>query len=444
MKVYPITRPKKCFQWNKILSVDYESCGYNEKTEIYDRYHSLNLYLGIFVFFFDIKIMTLSILLNELVHMNNNNNYLYFLIIGIHVLSVMKLVLYISNNLIERKEDSLLVNMNSKKLFTKHTHIFFYFYIVLSLINHVPIDEASSIYEISVYVESIDYYYAYNIHDFFTLICIVRIFGSVLFVFNYFSLSQTKYRRIIAHTGIENYNRFAFKYFFSTRPFLFSFSFLFLFILASTFMIRIIERSNPFNNFEIVYNSIYFITTTITTLGYGDYTPLSSLGRMLSFVIMVIGLVNVNLINYAMINYVRMTPKEEKALDTLIKMELKEKLAKQYFSLFFYIRRNNKLLTYSESFVSKFLWKFYICRVYHYYRKLRNNRIKYEKMNFFMASDKNGSLKKNLGIKFSIFSSNLDDIKRSTIEINKDLFSYKPEDVSISSKIYELLQIDAI
>lgn len=444
MKVYPKVEPNKCFHLKKTPSLDLSRFGYREEIERYNKYHPLNLYIGIFVFLFDLKIMILSLILNNLTHKDGFDAYHNVLIFAIQILALLKLVLYISNNVIERKEASLLISLNHKTLFNRRKYVFFYFYVMASLINHVPLPKTSSYYTILTHVKAIDYYYEYNIHDFFTLICIIRSFGSVLFVLNNFPVNQTKYRRVVANSGIEKYENFTLRYFFTTHPITFSFVFLMLFLVASTLMIQIIERPNPVKNFAIFANSLYFITTTITTLGYGDYTPKSDLGRIVSLFIMIIGLVNINLINYAMLNYIKMTAAEEKSLNTLMKMNLKERLTSQYISLFLNIRRSNKLLVYRESFMSKALAIFYMQRLCRSYRQLREYKIKYDKMNYFMATEGSGSLKKNLEFKFSIFSSMLDIIKQNTVAINKNILSNKPNDMSISSKMYELLRLDSI
>ena len=72
-------------------------------------------------------------------------------------------------------------------------------------------------------------------------------------------------------------------------------------IFLFTFIIRILERPNPYHDFENFFHSFYFTTVTITTVGYGDYTPKTPIGRIFTLVLMIFGIVNVNLVNYSMI-----------------------------------------------------------------------------------------------------------------------------------------------
>ena len=46
------------------------------------------------------------------------------------------------------------------------------------------------------------------------------------------------------------------------------------------------------------------------TIGYGDYTPVSTLGRIFCIFLFVIGIMCVNLINYSFLNTIKFTPNE--------------------------------------------------------------------------------------------------------------------------------------
>lgn len=439
MRVYPAAKPGRRFAWGRPRPLDFSRFGYSEEVERHNRFHPLNLHMGLFVFMFDAMIMMTSLVFNELLHAERHAPYHSLFIVATLFMSALKLVLYVSTIVIERKESALLVSLNSKKLFSKNRNAFFCFYVLLSLANHLPISPTASFYKIQVYVRPIDGFYEYYVHDFFTLISIVRAFSCVLFVLNYFTVNQTKYRRVVAKAGIDQYNDFTLRYFFKTYPIHFSFIFLLLFVVAAALTIRIIERSNPVKDFSSLNNSVYFIMVTMATLGYGDYTPLSDIGRMVTLFIMIVGLITINLINSAMINYLRMSVAEEKSLSTFIKMELKEQLVVQYISLFLYIRRNNRMLKHGDTFLSRLMSMYYMNKMYKCQRRLRQLKVKYDKLKFFMSTEKNGTLKKSLEFKFSIFSSNLDFIKKNTVAINQNLFSQKPEDLSISTRLQSIL-----
>ena len=50
-----------------------------------------------------------------------------------------------------------------------------------------------------------------------------------------------------------------------------------------------IESVNPDTQFKTVANGVYWAIVTMTTVGYGDYVPQTSLGRLLASVVMLLG-----------------------------------------------------------------------------------------------------------------------------------------------------------
>lgn len=67
--------------------------------------------------------------------------------------------------------------------------------------------------------------------------------------------------------------------------------FLFVLILVTAIgtLMYMIEGSLPNSSFDNIPNSIYWAIVTLTTVGYGDITPLTSAGRFLSAIVMLIG-----------------------------------------------------------------------------------------------------------------------------------------------------------
>lgn len=67
--------------------------------------------------------------------------------------------------------------------------------------------------------------------------------------------------------------------------------FLFVLILVTAIgtLMYMIEGSLPHSSFDNIPNSIYWAIVTLTTVGYGDITPLTSAGRFLSAIVMLIG-----------------------------------------------------------------------------------------------------------------------------------------------------------
>ncbi|MUK87996.1 ion transporter [Ornithinibacillus sp. L9] len=59
-----------------------------------------------------------------------------------------------------------------------------------------------------------------------------------------------------------------------------------IFVILCTFTVYFLEP----DNFESLLNSFYFVMTTFTTVGYGDYSPITSAGKLFSIVMYLIGI----------------------------------------------------------------------------------------------------------------------------------------------------------
>lgn len=81
-------------------------------------------------------------------------------------------------------------------------------------------------------------------------------------------------------------------------------SFLYFIFLTINFMIgiRILEKNNPYRDFRDLFNCFYFSVITLTTVGYGDFTPINPMGRLFSLIMMILGILNLNMINYCVVN----------------------------------------------------------------------------------------------------------------------------------------------
>lgn len=67
--------------------------------------------------------------------------------------------------------------------------------------------------------------------------------------------------------------------------------FLFVVVLVISIgtVMYIVESGHPESGFTDVFTSIYWATVTLTTVGYGDITPVTTLGRFLSTLVMLMG-----------------------------------------------------------------------------------------------------------------------------------------------------------
>ncbi|WP_455672281.1 ion transporter [Phocaeicola sp.] len=75
----------------------------------------------------------------------------------------------------------------------------------------------------------------------------------------------------------------------SSRKIIVFFLFVLILVISIGTLMYMIEGQQPDTSFNNIPNSIYWAIVTMTTVGYGDITPETPLGRFLSAVVMLIG-----------------------------------------------------------------------------------------------------------------------------------------------------------
>ena len=76
---------------------------------------------------------------------------------------------------------------------------------------------------------------------------------------------------------------------YSSRKIIVFFLFVLILVISIGTLMYMIEGQRPGTAFDNIPNSIYWAIVTMTTVGYGDITPETPLGRFLSAVVMLIG-----------------------------------------------------------------------------------------------------------------------------------------------------------
>jgi voltage-gated potassium channel len=74
----------------------------------------------------------------------------------------------------------------------------------------------------------------------------------------------------------------------STLLFIFAIAFVLIFTIA--FLVLKAEQGNPHANITTYTNAVWWAFVTITTVGYGDYYPVTTVGRFFAIVLMFAGL----------------------------------------------------------------------------------------------------------------------------------------------------------
>lgn len=100
--------------------------------------------------------------------------------------------------------------------------------------------------------------------------------------------------------GVEAGINYAFKGFVKDKPYLFFSYALTISVLIPGYCLRIFERPliaavDSGQDFNKLTNCYWFLIITMTTIGYGDYSAWSNMGRMVAILIMLWGVFIVSL-----------------------------------------------------------------------------------------------------------------------------------------------------
>lgn len=108
------------------------------------------------------------------------------------------------------------------------------------------------------------------------------------------------------------------------------------------FMIKIIEgpmwyvtdEKNNYNDYRKFYNCIWNMFVTMTTVGYGDYYPLTSIGRLIIVISSISGIILVSLVVIFLQNTTELNSDEEKVYEFVLRLESKDEIKQQAAAYF--------------------------------------------------------------------------------------------------------------
>lgn len=122
-------------------------------------------------------------------------------------------------------------------------------------------------------------------------------------------------------------------------------------LLMLAYMMRIAERPTARTdgrmNYDPFINNVYMTVVTLTTVGYGDYAPISELGKVISIITAFWGGFIISLLIVSVGGIFSLSKKEEKAFHNLL---LVKKAARSLVSALRYrviqrkIERNKELI----------------------------------------------------------------------------------------------------
>lgn len=102
-------------------------------------------------------------------------------------------------------------------------------------------------------------------------------------------------------------------------------------VIIFAFALRICERPLLLSgyddmDFESLENSIWCVWITMTTVGYGDFYPKTTFGRILTIIISIWGIFIVSMMVVVLSNFLALNMSEKRALLVLNRLEFRKKL----------------------------------------------------------------------------------------------------------------------
>jgi hypothetical protein len=103
---------------------------------------------------------------------------------------------------------------------------------------------------------------------------------------------------------------FAIKAYMKSQPYMIVFFLLSSSVMVFGLMFRIVERPYPSDDFEPIWNGWWLIMVTMTTIGYGEIYPVTSLGRLIAAIACIWGIFLISSFVVALTNKVEIAGDE--------------------------------------------------------------------------------------------------------------------------------------
>ena len=108
------------------------------------------------------------------------------------------------------------------------------------------------------------------------------------------------------------------------------------------------------NDFRSYGNCVWFLIVTITTIGFGDYYPVTNIGRIITVFVALLGNINISILIYTTQVGFTLSPSEQKVYNFTTRMESKaeiDKVSAAYFkSTIQFILAKNELVKFLKSY----------------------------------------------------------------------------------------------
>jgi hypothetical protein len=194
--------------------------------------------------------------------------------------------------------------------------------LIIFFIHPNPIFKGYFIY---IYNEKYQMNSAYSINSILTIICLLRMWYFVKFYLVFSDYYSPRTQRVCKMNNFDTSLYFSMKANMIKTPY---HAYLLLFVLVlmyCSFCLRIFERvldEKSGKNFSSYWNSIWCLIITMTTVGYGDYFPSSTLGRMIGIISCICGVFLISMLIVTITNVLNFSGTENNVYLILQRLKL--------------------------------------------------------------------------------------------------------------------------
>ena len=157
--------------------------------------------------------------------------------------------------------------------------------------------------------------YTYSLNDLIVVWTLMKSYTLIRLYYHYSRWTTTDAEELCKFQNVKNLTLFPFKCELKYRPFYTLFFILIVTLVYISMIIRVLEISFESSdgrkfNFEQIYNSMWLVIITMTTVGYGDIYPQTHFGRFFGVISCLIGMLLVSYLVVGMNSLFDFTPQE--------------------------------------------------------------------------------------------------------------------------------------
>ncbi|OMJ89722.1 hypothetical protein SteCoe_8087 [Stentor coeruleus] len=194
-------------------------------------------------------------------------------------------------------------------------------------IIHPPIGLLSTNFIAQDVVVENDIEYSYN--TIFTAFTVIRVYHLIRFMSIYSKFRSSRSQRLCQMNGSYAGTYYAMKCMMNEQPMMIMVLMLLTGIFIFGFLLRLFERPASYLNgkdFSDYGNAMWCIITTMTTVGYGDYFPVTLPGRVIGCLACVWGVMVVSVMCVSLYNLMNLDEGQAESLLTLQRLWFKDAL----------------------------------------------------------------------------------------------------------------------